>query len=151
MNPKTIWADMGFHHPHDMQAFYRMHDVKRLSTGTHTPWPNRAETGVRLFKKFLSSLVDTASKNLDQTTLAQITPNQLMRKAATLRYTQATLSGKTSVELGMGGRPRDLMDPAVMNPEQLTFTSTKQDLLNEEIHKLAMRSPITRRHSPRSC
>ena len=30
--------------------------------------------GVRLFKKFLLALVDTASKNLDQTTLAQITP-----------------------------------------------------------------------------
>ena len=135
MNPKAIWADMGFHHLHDMQAFYRMHKTKRLSTGTHTPWPNRAETGVRLFKQFLSALVDTASKNLDQTALAQITPDQLMRKAATLRYAQATLSGKTSVELGIGGRPRDLMDPAVMNPEQLTFTSTKQDLLNEEIQK----------------
>ena len=46
--------------------------------------------GVRLFKKFLWALVDTASKNLDQTTLAQITPAQLMRKAATVRNTQVT-------------------------------------------------------------
>ena len=61
MNPKAICADMAFHHPHDMQAFYRIHDVKRLPTGPHTPWPNRAEMGVRLFKKFLSALVDTAS------------------------------------------------------------------------------------------
>ena len=29
------------------------------------------------------------------------------------------------------------MDPASMNPEQLTSTPTKQDLLNEEIQKLA--------------
>ena len=50
--------------------------------------------GVRLFKKLLLALVDTASKNLDQTTLAQITPAQLMRKAATLRNTQVTLSVK---------------------------------------------------------
>ena len=35
----------------------------------------------------------------------------------------------------MGRRARDLMDPALMNPEQLTSTSTKQDLLNEEIQK----------------
>ena len=112
MNPKAIWADLGFHHPHDMQAFYRMHKTNRLSTGTHTPWPNRAETGERMFKQFLSARVDTASKNLAQTTLAQITPVQLMRKTATVRYTQVTLSGKTSVELGIGGRPRDLMDPA---------------------------------------
>ena len=30
-------------------------------------------------------------------------------------------------------RPRDLLDPASMNPEQLTSTPTKQDLLDEEI------------------
>ena len=53
-----------FHHPHDMQTFYRMHDVKQLPTGPHTPWPNRAEMGVRLFFLVsLSALVDTASKN----------------------------------------------------------------------------------------
>ena len=44
--------------------------------------------GVRLFKKFLLALVDTASKNMDQTTLVQITPAQLMRKAGTVRNTQ---------------------------------------------------------------
>ena len=63
MNPKAICADMAFHHPHDMQAFYRMHNVKRIPTNQqHTPWPNRAEMGVRLFKKFLLALVDINSK-----------------------------------------------------------------------------------------
>ena len=89
--------------------------------------------GVRLFKKFLLALVDTASKNLDQTTLAQITLAQLMRKAATVRNTQMTLSGKTPMELAMGRRPRDLLDPVSVNPEQLTSTPTKQDFLNEGI------------------
>ena len=65
-----------------------MRNVKRSPTGPNTPWLNRAEMSVRLFKKFLSALVDTASKNLDQTTLAQITPAQLMRKEATVRNTQ---------------------------------------------------------------
>ena len=123
--PESDCADMAFHQPHDMQAFYRMHSVKRLPTGPHTPWPNRAEMGVRLLKKFLLALVDTASKNLDQTTLAQITPAQFMRKAATVKNTQVTLSGKTPMELAMGRRPRDLMDPASMNPQQLTSTPTK--------------------------
>ena len=62
MNPKAMCADMAFHHPHDMQAFYRMHNVKRTPTGPHTPWFNRTEMGVRLFKKFLLALVDTASQ-----------------------------------------------------------------------------------------
>ena len=90
MNPKAIFADMAIHRPHDMQAFYRMHNVKRLPTGPHTSWPNRAEMGVRLFKKFLLGLVDAPSKNLDQTPLAQITLALLMRKAATVRNTQVT-------------------------------------------------------------
>ena len=140
MNPKAICADMPSHHPHDMQAFNRMHNVKRIPTRPHTPWPNRAEMGVRLFKKFLLAPVDTASKNLDQTTLAQIRPAQLMRKAATVRNTQVTLGGKTPMELAMGRKPRDLFDPASMNPQQLTSTPTMQDLLNEEIQKLAMKT-----------
>ena len=125
MNPKAICADVAFHHPHDMPLFYRLHNVERFPTGPHTLWPNRAEMGVRLFKKFLSALVDTAWKNLNETTLSEITPAQLMRKAATVRNTQVTLSGETPMELTMGRRPRDLMDPVSMNPEQLTSTPTK--------------------------
>ena len=53
MNPKPICKDMAFHH--DMQAFYRMHNVKRIRTRPHTPRPKRAELGVRLFKKLLGT------------------------------------------------------------------------------------------------
>ena len=101
MNAKAICADMAFHHPHNMQAFYRMHNRKRFPAGPHTPWTNRAEMGVRLFNKFLSTLVDTASNILDKTTLSQIFPAQLMRKAATVRNTQVTMSGKTHMKLAM--------------------------------------------------
>ena len=128
------------YHPHDMQAFYGMHNIKRFPTGPHTPWTNRAEVDLRLYKKFLSAFVDTASKNLNKTTPSQITPSQSMRKAATVRNTQVTLSGKAPMELAMRGRPEDLMDPATMDPEQLTSTRTKQDLLNEEIQKLTMKT-----------
>ena len=69
-------------------------------------------------------------------------PAQLMRKAATERNTQVTFSGKTPMELAMGRKQRDLLDPASMNPEQLTSTPTKQDLLDEEIQKLAMRTHL---------
>ena len=36
MNPKAICADMAFHHPHDMQAFYQMQKLKRFPTGPYT-------------------------------------------------------------------------------------------------------------------
>ena len=111
MNRKASCADLALHLPHDMQASYRMHNVKRLPTRPHTPWPSRAVMGV-FFEKLLLELVDTANKNLDQTTLSQITPAHLMRKAATVRNTQVTLGGKTPMELAMGKRPRYLMDPS---------------------------------------
>ena len=63
VTPKAICADVAFHNPHDIQAFYPIHNVKRIPTGPRTPWPSRAEMGVRLFKKFLLALVDTASKD----------------------------------------------------------------------------------------
>ena len=59
-----------------------------------------------------------------------------------MRKTQVTLSGKTPVEFALGRRPRDLMDPAFTNPEKVTSTSTTKDLLNEEIHKLAMQTHL---------
>ena len=112
MNPKAICADVAFHHPHDMQAFYRLHNAKRLPTGSHTPWPNRAEMGVPLFKKFLAALVGTASKNLNETTLSQITPAQLMRKAATVRNTQVTSSGKNAYGISHGKKTKRSHGPS---------------------------------------
>ena len=38
------------------------------------------------------------------------------------------------------GKRAAFMDPLTMNAEQLTSTQTKQDLLKEEIHKLAMKT-----------
>ena len=89
--PEGDLCRLGVPLPLDLLAFHRMLFVKRLRTGPHTPWPIRAEVCVRFFKKFLSALVVKAFKKLDQTTQSQITPAQLMRKAATVRITQAKL------------------------------------------------------------
>ena len=112
MNPKATCADRAFHHPHDMQAFHRMHNIKTLPTEPYTPWPNRAEIGVRLFKKFLSALLDIASKILDRTTLAQVTPAQLMRKAATVRKTQVTLRGRNTYGVSHGKKTKRFHGPS---------------------------------------
>ena len=57
------------------------------------------------------------------------------------KYT-GDFGGKTPMELAMGRKPRDLLDPASMNPEKLTSTPTKQDLVSEEIQKLAMKTHL---------
>ena len=46
------------------------------------------------------------------------------------------------VELAMGRKPRDFPYSASTNPEQLTSTPTKQDLLNEEIQKLTVKTHL---------
>ena len=52
------------------------------------------------------------------------------------------LSGKTPMELATGRKNKRSSGPASMNPEQLTSTPTKQDHLNEEIQKLALKTHL---------
>ena len=115
MNPKAICTDMAFHHSHDMQAFHRMHK-KRIPTGPRTPWPNRAEIGVRLFKTNLLTLMDTQKLGPDHSGTNHSCPVDAQGSNGE-KYTGVTFGGKTPMELAMGRRP------------------TKQDLLNEEIQK----------------
>ena len=58
-----------------------------------------------------------------------------MRKAATVIKERPT-------ELNMGRRQEISWTQASMNPEQLTSISTKQNLLNKEIQKLAMKTHL---------
>ena len=141
MNPKAICADTAWYAGIQSNAQYSEISYWTAHSLAKSSWDGCTT-------KFLSALVDTASKNLDQTSLAQITPAQLMRKAATVTNTQVTLSGKTPMELAMGRGPRYPMNPAFMNPEQLTSTSTKQDFLNvdsEDDHTNTSRNPTKRR------
>ena len=125
-NPKAICGDMAFHNPIELKEFYRLHDIKALPTGPHTPWPNRAETTVRLFKKFFHALVEDVARKQSEDILIYVTAAQLMRKAATIRNAQVTSSGKTPLELAFGRKPRDMLDPASMNPQQLTTSRSNQ-------------------------
>ena len=44
-------------------TFWKTHGVKTMPTGRATPWPNRAETTVRLFKRQYEKLLMDASVN----------------------------------------------------------------------------------------
>ncbi len=140
--PKAVCADMAFHNPVEFKEFYRLHDIKPIPTGPYTPWPNRAETTVRLFKKFFHILVENVAKGDMELQLKDVTASQLMRKAATVRNTQVTASGKTPLELAFGRKPRDLLDPANMNPQQLTADRTREDVTNEELQRIAMKTHL---------
>eukprot|EP00971_Amphidinium_carterae_P085395 1689317-Amphidinium_carterae.1 len=54
--PKWIVADMAFFTP-DWRTFWITNGVQMLA---RTPWPNRAETAVRLFKQQLAKVCEEA-------------------------------------------------------------------------------------------
>ena len=48
--PKAIVGDEAFFRE-DFLTYYRTHGIRECPCGSRTPWPNRAETAVRLFKR----------------------------------------------------------------------------------------------------
>ena len=48
--PKAIVGDEAFL-KEDFLPYYRTHGIRECPCGSRTPWPNRAETAVRLFKR----------------------------------------------------------------------------------------------------
>ena len=120
----------------DMQAFHR-HGQREENGRTKLRWVYECS------RNFSWHSWIQPPKTWTRKSLAQITPAQLMRKAATVRNTQVTSSrARRPCELAMGRKPRGLLDPASMNPEQFTSTPTKQDLLQEEIPKLTMKTHL---------
>ncbi len=105
--PGSACADMAFHMP-VVRQFFRSCNIRPVPTGPATPWPNRAEAGVRLFKKFMKILLDAVSR-----TGLQATPAQVMRKACCVRNQSVTYGGVSPMEMVFGRRP-----PAVVGLEQ---------------------------------
>ena len=97
-----------------------------MPTCPRTPWPNRAETAVRLFKRTFTILSKAVGED---PSLRQVTCRQLIRKSVWARNNQLTVSGKPPLELSYGRRPPDLLDVEAMNPEQLSVEPLPQDKL----------------------
>ena len=103
--PKWVVADMAFFTPSWM-IFWKTHGVKTMPTGRATPWPNRAETAVRLFKRQYEKLLMDASTH---PTLNKVMLRDLIRECCWARNTTLTISGYTPVELATGRRPTDFL------------------------------------------
>ena len=152
-NPKAIRANMTFHHPHDMQAFYRMHNIEWFPAGPHTPWPNRAEMCVRLFEKFLSALVDTASKNLDKNICHT---SHLPSWCAKQRRWNHTGFSEWRNAFGFSHRKETKRFHGLrIHDSKISDIHTNQTRLTQREHSKVgyenkFRGPTTRRHSTRS-
>ena len=85
--------------------------------GPRTPWPHRAETAVRLFKRTWSIMAKALA---DDGYAEKVTVRQAVKKVAWARNCQLTVSGYSPLEIATGRRPHDLVDVETSIPEQLS-------------------------------
>ena len=99
----------------EMESYYSRHIIRPISLGPGTPWPNRAEAAIRMFKKQVSLML--ISLKVDPL-LANITYKQLLRQACISRNTMVT--HMMPLELAFGRRLADITAIELVNPAQLT-------------------------------
>ena len=141
--PKTVVGDMAFF-TDSFKTFYKSHGIKELPTGPRTPWPNRAETANRLFKRQFMLMYQYVK--MDKS-LSGVPVGQLVKRAVWARNNQLTISGHTPLELATGRRPPDLLDYETSSPEELTTDPLTQDKLDRVVRKLALKSHLEARQA----
>ena len=128
----------------EMESYYCRHNIRPISLGPGTPWPNRAEAAIRMFKKQVSLMLISLT---DDPLLANITYKQLLRQACISRNTMVTHGGVTPIELAFGRRPADITAIELMNPAQLTTEAPAPERQIEALRSLAMRKFLEAKQS----
>ena len=131
--PKAIVGDEAFFSD-EFNEYYKFHGIKPLPCGPRTPWPNRAETAVRLFKRQWSLMTQSLEED-DR--FNGVTIRQAVKMTVWARNTQLTISGYSPLEVATGRRPPDLFDVETANPEQLSATPPDEDLSTLALQRLA--------------
>ena len=88
--PLSVCADMAFQSSEVPDLFRRL-NIKQFTTGPYTPWPNRAEATVRVFKETLHDLCSQIGSALE---LKQVAVRELLMKAAAVRNSMVAYGGK---------------------------------------------------------
>ena len=133
--PKAIVGDEAFFQD-DFLTYYRTHGIKELPCGARTPWPNRAETAVRLFKRQWEHM----TKGLEDDRFKGITVKEAVKKTVWARNTQLTISGYSPLEIATGRRPPDLLDIETFDPAQLSTEPLAEDRTLQELQRLALKA-----------
>ena len=90
LNPKYIVADQAFMGT-ELEEYYNRQNIRPISLGPGTPWPNRAEVAIRMFKRQVYLMLTSLK---DDPLLANITYRQLLRQACISRNTMITHGGE---------------------------------------------------------
>ena len=134
--PKGIVGDQAFFTDQFM-SYYKFHGITPYPCGPRTPWPNRAETAVRLFKRTWSIMAKALA---DEGFAEKVTVRQAVKKVAWARNCQLTVSGYSPLEIATGRRPPDLFDVETCSPEQLSVDPSSEDRTTLELQRIALRA-----------
>ena len=100
LQPKYVIADRAFMSPASERMYQRL-DMRPITLGPMTPWPNRAETANRLFKKQVSLMMSSLHDGTAHQSLTDITYRGLLKAAALARNSSITYGGVTPLELAL--------------------------------------------------
>ena len=133
--PKAIVGDEAFFQE-DFLTYYRTHGIKECPCGSRTPWPIRAETAVRLFKRQWQLM----AKSLEDDRFKGATIREAIKRTVWARNIQFTISSYSPLEIATGRRPPDLLDIEKADPAQLSVEPLPEDRTQQELQRLALRA-----------
>ena len=143
LNPKYIVGDQGFS-GQILEAFYNRKGIRFITLGPQTPWPNRAETAVRLFKEQVKLTFEAVRAD---PLCNAFSFRVLLRMACQARNSMVTFGGVTPLEMAFGRRPADIIGIDNSDPAQLSAEVPSSELSIEAVRKLAMKAYLEARQS----
>ena len=128
------------------KQWYKYHDIIPIELGPNTPWPNRAEAGVKQFtirtNKYFDSIAEYESQ---EPGLRTIPVKLLVLDSAHVRNMDLTYGGKTPLEIASGRRPPDIIQTENMSVGQLTAEENEEVRLHSLRMKLAQQAHLEAR------
>ena len=143
LSPKYIVGDQGFSGT-ELEAFYNRKGIRFIALGPQTPWPNRAESAVRLFKQQVRLTLDGVRADPK---CNPFTFGMLLRMASLTRNSMVTFGGVTPLEMAFGRRPPDIIGVDNADPAQLTAEVPRSEVSIEATRKIAMKAYLEARQS----
>ena len=133
----------------EWERLYQRLDIRpiTLGPGPMTPWPNRAETANRLFKKQVNLMLGSLHDGTAHPSLTDVTYRSLLKAAALARNSSVTYGGVTPLELAFGRRPTDLIQLDTALPSQLTPEFSQEELSAQQLRDIGKKAYIEARQS----
>ena len=143
LSPKYIVGDQGFSGL-ELEAFYNRKGIRFIALRPQTPWPNRAEAAVRLFKQQVRLTLDGVRAD---PLCNPFTFGMLLRMTSLTRNSMVTFRGVTPLEMAFGRRPPDIIGVDNADPAQLTAEVPRSEVGIEATRKIAMKAYLGARQS----